>query len=554
MTNSSPAGSVASIPPASTLDETKRTASRIIAWFRTQLGMRSCTLALFLLILLVGIFSRVWQFNQVPPGLNQDEASIGVEAYDLLHFGVDRNGISFPVNFISWGYGMDALYGYLLIPFVLFGLTSFLIRLPSLITGILTLPLVYFIAKRTLGPGFGLLAMFLLAISPWHIILSRWGLNENIVPFIFCLGVACLLLSSRTNSWFVAAAAIFGLSLYAYAALYVAVPIFMLITIPLLLRAKRLGKRSLLIGTAVFLALAIPLLLFVMVNSLGWNPIRLWIFTIPRLPVKARFLSMAAVSHSAPLATMIGNLRGMVKLLLVNQTDGMIWNDIVPFGYMYSFSIVLAIVGAVLLIPRNRLEGELERLLLLAWLAAAFCIGLVQSVSVNRLGLIFLPLILCTAACLDWLGHQSWLALAAVIGIYLISFFMFTNVYHSSEYRESADSWFFTGLIPALQQASQEGRQPICITDSVNMPYIYVLFVEKMNPTKFLQEVQYLDPDLQSGIVRSLGRYTFGVKNCPVDPATVYVLEGEKPPVNGVMYVVKNYNRFQVYSPVLPQQ
>lgn len=36
---------------------------------------------LFVLILLLGVGARRLQFNQVPPGLNQDEASIGVEAY-----------------------------------------------------------------------------------------------------------------------------------------------------------------------------------------------------------------------------------------------------------------------------------------------------------------------------------------------------------------------------------------------------------------------------------------------------------------------------------------
>ena len=60
---------------------------------------------LFGLILILGIFARVWEFNILPPGLNQDEASSGVDAYDLLHYGVAHNGESFPVHFISFGSG-----------------------------------------------------------------------------------------------------------------------------------------------------------------------------------------------------------------------------------------------------------------------------------------------------------------------------------------------------------------------------------------------------------------------------------------------------------------
>lgn len=51
---------------------------------------------LFAVILLVGIFARVWEFASLPPGLNVDEASIGVEAYYLYKFGVDRFGLSYP--------------------------------------------------------------------------------------------------------------------------------------------------------------------------------------------------------------------------------------------------------------------------------------------------------------------------------------------------------------------------------------------------------------------------------------------------------------------------
>jgi len=83
------------------------------------------------LILGLNTFARVWEFGSVPEGLHQDEASIGIEAFNLYHFGVDRNVAPLPVNFISWGNGMDALDGYILIPFVaVFGLKPIPVRLP----------------------------------------------------------------------------------------------------------------------------------------------------------------------------------------------------------------------------------------------------------------------------------------------------------------------------------------------------------------------------------------------------------------------------------------
>jgi 4-amino-4-deoxy-L-arabinose transferase-like glycosyltransferase len=146
---------------------------------------------LFLFILAVGIFARVWDFGKVPPGLNPDEASIGVEAYYLLKFGMDRNGMSYPVHLISWGSGQNALYAYLIMPFIaLRGLNTEAIRLPMMLSGILCLPLMYYVGKQMFGKKYALVSMFFLAISPWHIVNTRWAVESNILPFIFLTGFA----------------------------------------------------------------------------------------------------------------------------------------------------------------------------------------------------------------------------------------------------------------------------------------------------------------------------------------------------------------------------
>ena len=201
---------------------------------------------LFFLILVLGIFARTWEFHSLPPGLNPDEASNGVDAISIFRYGIDRNGISAPIKFISWGGGQNALYGYLLIPFIAFmGLTPFTVRLPMLITGILTLPLLYFAAKETLNEDFGLLSMFFLAISPWHILLSRWGLEANLFPFVFLAGYVCLLNIKKNDLWFIPACIFFGLCFYAYGTAYAMIPVFMICTITILIQQKLLLPKKL---------------------------------------------------------------------------------------------------------------------------------------------------------------------------------------------------------------------------------------------------------------------------------------------------------------------
>jgi hypothetical protein len=505
---------------------------------------------LFFLIFAVGIFARVWEFNQVPPGINVDEASIGLEAYDLYHFGVDRNGESFPVYFMSWGSGMDVLEAYILIPFMSLGLTPFTVRFPILLSGIVTLLLVFIIGKRILGIKFALIFMFLLAISPWHILLSRWGHDENIVPFIFFLGFIFVLMSARKNYWFILAMLFFGLSVYAYIANFVAVPVFLACAVPILLVSERVKVRTLLIGAALFTILAIPLLLFVFINYFGWQIIQLGIFTIPRLPLDARFLVMTSSADNNILLTSLKNVWAEARFLFITQTDGNIWNVVEPYGYLYAFSFPFAIVGAYLLVKSKKVKEAPEKYLMLAWLFAALSIGVFQRANINRIGLVFIPIIFCAAVFLDWLSGKSKAALTIIIAIYIFSFIAFSITYHGQEYHKQASEPFAEGLMPALQFASQTGQNQICVTGNNRAPYIYVLFDNPQAPAQYLNSIKYIYPNSISRNVIALGRYTFGLENCSDDPTTVYVLYYEQPPSTaGVSFSEHDFGEYHVYSP-----
>jgi uncharacterized membrane protein len=243
----------------------------------------------FIFIFAVGIAARLWDFRSLPPGLNPDEASIGVEAYYLYTYGVDRYGLSFPVHLISWGSGQNALYAYLILPLVaLRGLNPLSIRLPMLLSGILSIPLMYFAGKGLSGKKFGLIAMFLMAISPWHIVNSRWAVESNILPFIFLTGFTLLLFSKQKNHWFIVSCIFFALSLYAYGTAYVGIPVFLLLVIPVLIYTKQITVKQAVMGLGTLFILALPIILFVIINTFQLNTIHIGPVTIPRLPVQAR--------------------------------------------------------------------------------------------------------------------------------------------------------------------------------------------------------------------------------------------------------------------------
>ena len=124
-----------------------------------------------------------------------------VEALCLADNGTDQYGTSWPTYFEAWGYSqMSTLYSYLLIPFVkLFGLSKFTLRFPMLLMGLLTLPLMWDVARRIGGRGFALTALFLLALNPWHMVMSRWALEANMLPHVVLLATELLLIGTRIS-------------------------------------------------------------------------------------------------------------------------------------------------------------------------------------------------------------------------------------------------------------------------------------------------------------------------------------------------------------------
>ena len=101
---------------------------RAVQTLRETLARRE--LALAAALLLAGALLRFLCLGSFPPGLNQDEASIGFDAWSLLRWGMDRNGGAWPVLFVSWGSGQNVLYAYLSLPcLALFGLNTVSLRL-----------------------------------------------------------------------------------------------------------------------------------------------------------------------------------------------------------------------------------------------------------------------------------------------------------------------------------------------------------------------------------------------------------------------------------------
>ncbi len=58
---------------------------------------------MLLVVFLATLFLHFYKLTSIPSGLNQDETSIGYNAYSVLTTGKDEYGKSYPIYFKSFG-------------------------------------------------------------------------------------------------------------------------------------------------------------------------------------------------------------------------------------------------------------------------------------------------------------------------------------------------------------------------------------------------------------------------------------------------------------------
>ncbi len=498
------------------------------------------------LILAVGVFVRLWRFGEVPGGMNQDEASMGYDAWSLLHYGIDRNGFPFPVFLVAWGSGMNALASYLSMPFIwLFGLNVFSVRIVNLLAGLLTLPLWYATVKKVAGEKTAVLALFLLAVCPWHIMLSRWGLESNLLPPVFLLGVFLLLHAGEKKWIYPLACVVFGVTLYAYGTAYVATPLFLAVSTAYLLWHRKISKTELLWGAGAFVIVSVPIALFLQINLLRLPSIITPFFSIPRLPGVPRYETVTAF-FGTPLERAVSNVGKFWQFLLTQDSTGFASDAVNGFGAIYLWTMPLALLGFLAGVTRaRRVHLHYDPLTLMAiWLLAGVVIGCILTPNIHHLNILFFPLLLCITGGVLYLRHR-----AAVIGVLavltIVSFGLFTNDYFTV-YRHQTTREFFRGLAEALAYAHDSTGGTICVTRAPNMPYVTALVATRMHPREYLRTVVYENPGAEFQQVASVGRFVFGLNDCRNDADTLVITRDEEPWLMRYSFVQQRFGDYTV--------
>lgn len=497
---------------------------------------------LFWLIFAVGVLARVVRLGAVPNGINQDEAFAAYEAFSLLNYGIDTAGYHNPVYLIAWGSGMNALESYLMMPFIaLFGLETWAIRLPQAIVACLSLPAAYGLVRRTVDERAGLLAMLMLAVCPWHIIMSRWGLESNLAPGFLLFGLYFFVRGTENPRFLPLSALLYGLALYTYATIWPFVPAMLAVQIIYCACHGKLRlDRYAVISVVVLFVLALPLLLFLAVNY-GWiDEIITPYFSIPKLYyMRSDDLSF---DEKARKLEIIGKV-------FLDQNDGWIYSSPDKYGLFYYISLPFALLGLIFcvreLVRAHKSRAYCPALLLVVQLAVCLPLLILIKGNTTKFNVFFIPLVIFIALGIYFVSLFSFRSAAGILAAaYLVLFAGFES-YYFTEYEEKIRDHFSCGLEDALDFAEDKGER---IYLDQGEFYTKVLFYTQTPVTDFRESVEYLYFPTSYLHALYFEHYFFWLDPYDPDPQGVYIIPEGNPlgylPAEG--YTFETFGRYSV--------
>jgi 4-amino-4-deoxy-L-arabinose transferase-like glycosyltransferase len=166
----------------------------------------------FVLIGALAVFLRTYRLSEIPAGIYVDETN---GALDSLYILEGRGDSPFGTG---WYETPNGYIYYMALLFKLFGANHLSLKAASIIPAVLTVWAVYPLGRVLFGPTAAIAAMLFMAVSRWHLTMSRWGWNEVAPPVFQVLATFYLVrgLRDRRASDFVAGGLLTGLVTYTY--------------------------------------------------------------------------------------------------------------------------------------------------------------------------------------------------------------------------------------------------------------------------------------------------------------------------------------------------
>ncbi len=487
-------------------------------------------------IICIALVLRFWQLGNIPASLNWDEVAWGYNAYSLGIDSRDEFGVFLPYKYIeSFGDFKPPVYAYLAVISVkLFGLNEFATRFPAALLGTLTVILTYFLVKEIFPKSnkkekIALFASLFLAISPWHIMLSRAAFEANVSSFFIILGIFSFLRAINRSMWFLVLSAFsFAISFYTFNTARVFVPMFAIFLGVMFRKELLRNQKQTICATILGLILIVPIVPFLLSPQAKLRFEEVNIFSNPEIIRTSN--QMVENDNNALWSRVIHNRRVLyavefTKHYFDNLSPSFLFikGDENPkfssqdIGEMFLWDIPFLVIGSFILFRKK--EGYyfiLPIWLLLGIIPAATARETPHALRIETV----LPTLQIIAAIgfVFFLEHLSTrLDKKTLLRVtYSLLFLLFVNVfyflhsYYSHYGRESAKDWNYGYKDAYAYLKDIEGNyDQINFTSDLGRPHMYYLFYNKIDP-EFYRNNSSIERDVFGFVhVKRIGKYNF---------------------------------------------
>lgn len=491
-------------------------------------------------IVLLAFFVRAWKVVQIPPSLSWDEVSIGYNAYSILKTGRDEHGRFLPIDaFPAYGDYKPALPIYLTVPSVaLFGLNEFGVRFPSILAGTLTVLLTFFLVKELFKKSqyaleISLVTALLLAISPWHIQLSRAAYEANIALFFVVLGVFVILRARKTNRLLVYCWLPFAAAIYTFNSARYFVPLFSVVLFISCWKDFQKSKKHLLFGLLVAGLVLLPIVPHVLSKEARLRFTEVNIFSDSGIVETAN--RRMQVDNNVLWSKILHNRRiGYSQSYLTHffdhfqpwflfiRGDGNPKFSLQDVGQLYVIELPFLVLGILWLFRESTKVAWFATLwIITAIIPAATARETPHALRIEN----SLPMWQLFIA-YGLLSVKKKITVILIIILYAGNFGYFWHTYYNHYAKEYSGEWQY-GYREAILYAQSVKYQynSVVIDDIIGRPYMYALFYDRYDPKKFQDGVNRSVDEAGFYHVKGFDQYRF-VDRAPVEykKKTLYIL------------------------------
>lgn len=459
---------------------------------------------LFFTILLIGILVRVIKWPNMIELVHLDEAMTAINAKTIAEQGIDMYGTTYPVFFEAWKWGgQTAVLTYLMALCIkIFGFNMIAIRMPTLVISIISIVIIYLLTNKLFhSKRMALIAMFLTAISPWHILQSLFALDCNMFPHVtlFAVFLLCSGIEENKRPYLYLSMVFFAIAMYTYGLALYFIPLFLLILAIYLLKTKKIKLKDILICIVIYITISMPILLMYFINFFQLETIKIGQVSIPFLPEFKRVSDILIFSDNI-LLQLWENVANML-VIFVLQTDGQVWNSIPFFGATYCISLIFLVYGIYYYFDKKKkdMKDSSGIHIIYIWILIALGIGIsIKELTIYKINIIWYPILLLIAFGIDKLLEKmkskvKYISIMIIV-IYLVllvSFMIAFNTHYMQELTES--TLWDSGLVEAIRYVEDKEIDKVLICDNniykfLERPKTFVRFVTNYDIDKYNNE------------------------------------------------------------------